>query len=476
MSRLFNARTFFVFCGLFIFYATTIPWDMSQAPTLARVSWIPGWDSERGRIWSIPDMVQNVVLFMPFGFFAFVGFERLQKKGLVLGGLLTGLVGLSLSLFVESLQTMSATRSPSATDLATNFGGALCGGVAGALYVAFFRERIDRTLTRTVRESPGMILLALYFTAISVGSLAPFIPTLDVGLLRHNVRLFLDEPWGVKPFGALLTDGLLFVALSLLVGRELPAYLGKRSWFPFFNGSIGATVAALFGIATASGLAILLELGQLVIVGHSPGVQDMVVGIIGATLGGGILVAVTGGGAVHPAKELGALTRKAPWAVLTFALLAPTFRALQPFRFYGEMSEAFVDITAWNFVPFWQLFRNINLSTFRNVFEASAIYLPLGYALFALGRAPRVGFIACLVLAEILEVLQIPVVDRTFDITEGLYAGLMGLLGAHAMIQLEKRRTPAVLPPDDATVPMLQSASSTQTSLRRSSGSVQGGS
>lgn len=427
---------------------------MSHAPTLARVSWIPGWDSERGRIWSIPDMVQNVVLFTPYGFFAFVGFEKLQKRGWLLGPLVTGLLGLALSLLVESLQTMSATRSPSATDLATNFAGALGGGVAGALYVVLLRERIDRSLTRTVRESPGMVILALYFVAITAGSLAPFIPTLDVGLLRHNVRLFLDEPWGVKPIGALLTDGLLFVALAFLIGRELPAYLGKRRWFPLFDGPIRAPAAALFGTAVASVWAVVLELGQLVIVGHSPGVQDMVVGMVGAAAGGAMIVVVADGGAATPATALGETTRRAPWAVVGFAVLAPAFRALQPFHFYADISEAFVDITAWNFVPFWQLFRNINLSTFRNVFEASAIYLPLGYALFALGRPPKVGFTACLVLAEILEVLQIPVVNRTFDITEGLYAGLMGLLGAHALIQLGKRRAPAVLPPDDATVPM----------------------
>ena len=32
------------------------------------------------------------------------------------------------------------------------------------------------------------------------------------------------------------------------------------------------------------------------------------------------------------------------------------------------------------------------------------------------------------------------VVNRTFDVTEGIYAGLMGLLGAHALNQLRKRR------------------------------------
>jgi VanZ family protein len=391
-------------------------------------------------------MVQNVVLFMPYGFFAYVGFERIRAKGAVIGAVVTGLLGLAMSLFVEVLQTMSAIRSPSATDLATNFFGALCGGVAGAIYVSLLRERLDRSLTRTVRESPGMVLWMLYFVAIAIGALAPFIPTLDVGLLRHNVRLFLDDPWGSKPFGALITDGLLFSALTVLTAFELPAWLGKKRWFPLFKGDgersarIPAVIAAAFAIAVVASLAVVLELGQLVIIGHSPGVQDMVVAIAGAIIGGAIAVLVAKGGAIQPARELGELTRRVPLLVVGFAILAPLCRALQPFQIYDDFSEGLVDVTAWNFVPFWQLFRNINLSTFRNVFEAAAIYLPLGYAVHALGRPPRVGFLICLGWAEALEVFQIPIVNRTYDITEGIYAGLMGLLGAHALNGLRKRR------------------------------------
>jgi VanZ family protein len=440
LSRLFNARTFFVLSALFIFYATTIPWDVAQAPALSRVHWIPGWDSERDRIWSIPDMVQNVVLFMPYGFFAFLGFSRIRERGPLAGAVICGLLGLSLSLAVELLQTMSATRSPSTTDLATNFSGALAGGVAGAVYATMLRERIDRSLTRTVRESPGMIVLGLYAAAISAGSLAPFIPTLDVGLLRANARLFLDNPWGTKPFGALITDGLLFAALACLAAFELPGFLGKKRWLPLFKGEIASPIAGAFAIAVVSALAVVLEMGQLIIVGHSPGVQDMVVGILGAFAGGAAAVMVVKGGAIRPARDLGELTKSAPILVVGFAIAAPLCRALQPFIIYEDVSEGLVDVTAWNFVPFWQLFRNINLSTFRNVFEASAIYLPLGYAVHALGKPPRVGFLICLGWAEALEVFQIPIVDRTYDITEGIYAGLMGLLGAHALIELRKRR------------------------------------
>ncbi len=459
MQRFFTARTFFALCGLFIVYATTIPWDVAHAPTLQHVAWIPFWDTSRGRLWSIPDMVQNVVLFMPFGFFGYLGLAAVRKRGAALGVLLMGFMGLCLSLLVESLQTMSATRSPSATDLATNFAGSFGGAMVAAVYIHLLQEKLRKVTAELLRTNPGLLIFLVYLVAVTAGSLAPFIPTLDIGLLRANVRAFLDNPWGPKPIGALLTDGLLFAALAFLCAKELPAYLGSRSWFPAFNAKENNPVAAAaFGVVCIGGLAFVLEAAQMVIMGHSPGVQDAVVGA-GCAVLGGIALAVSSRGPVKPARALGELSKAAPVLVLGFGVLAPTLRALQPFEFQ-TMSEAVGAITVWQFVPFAALFENINLSTFRNVFEASAIYLPLGYALHAWGMNTRVGFFICLGLGELLEVLQIPVAGRVFDITEGLYAGLMGVAGAWMFTSLQAmnaakapagpRRLGLSGPPDDA--------------------------
>lgn len=453
MHWFFTARTFFVLCALFIFYATTIPWDFAHAPTLEKVAWVPLWDTARGRLWSIPDMVQNVVLFLPFGFFGYLGLPFLKRRGPVLGTLLTALLGLSLSLFVESLQTMSAFRSPSATDLVTNFAGAGAGALAAGVYVVWLQARFRALLQATLRTNPGLLIFAVYLVAVVAGSLAPFIPTLDIGLLRANVRSFLDNPWGVKPVGALLTDGALFGALAYLCAVEVPTLRRARP----------ALLSAAFAAVAIGGLAFVLEGAQLVIVGHSPGVQDAVVGA-GCAVLAGLLVVALHRGEVTRANALGELTRRRPWLVLGFAVLAPTLRALQPFDFVG-FGAGLEEIDSWQFVPFWALFRNLNLSTFRNVFEASAIYLPLGYALFALGRRPAFGFFVCLGLAELLEILQIPVANRVFDVTEGVYAGLMGVAGAwlYTSLQALTPRAPEPAAPagppafsieDAATIPM----------------------
>ncbi len=451
MHWFFTPRTFFILCSLFIFYATTIPWDMAHAPTLENVAWIPLWDTARDRLWSIPDMVQNVVFFMPFGFFGYLGLPWVKRRGPILGVIIMALMGLTLSLTVESLQTMSATRSPSATDLTTNFGGALIGAAIAGFYSSLLQERFRKIVSELLQTNPGLLIFAVYLVAVTAGALAPFIPSLDIGLLRANVRAFLDDPWGPKAFGALLTDGLLFAALAFLCAKEVPAYLGARRWFPVFKGQISSVSAALFGMVSIGGLAVVLEAMQMVIIGHSPGVQDAVVGLLAAILGG-LGLAVWARDGVQPAKQLGDFTLAAPGVVLGFSILAPTLRAMQPFQFQS-LSEAFELITVWQLVPFATLFENINLSTFRNVFEASAIYLPLGYAVHALGKRPWVGFAVCLGLAELLEVLQIPVAGRVFDITEGIYAGAMGVAGAWVFTSLQAMNPAASWQGDEPTNP-----------------------
>ncbi len=453
MKILFNAKTWFFLCALFIFYATTIPWDIAHAPTLEGISWIPGWDAKRDRIWSIPDMVQNVVLFVPYGFFGFVGLGAVRRRGPIVGALAMGLLGLALSMLVEALQTMSATRSPSTTDLLTNFLGALGGGITAAIYIVFFEARVVRALRETARERPGLLILLAYFTAITLGALAPFIPTLDLSTVWENVKAFRADPWGAKPIGALVTDGLLFGALAFLTAKELPPYLGSKRWSPLFKAQPIAPVgAAVFAFGAVSALALALEAAQMIIIGHSPGLQDAVVGMVFAAIGAGLAVGLSDG--IRPATDLGELTRRTPWLVLGFAILAPTTRALSPFIFQ-PIGVGLEEISVWQWVPFWALFQNINVSTFRNVFEAAAFYLPLGYAVYALGRPARIGFVACLVLGEALELLQIPVVGRVFDITEGLYAGLMGLVGAWILTSLRAQESKPVMNIDDAkTIPL----------------------
>lgn len=433
-----TARSLFFLSALFIVYATSIPWDFVFPPTLRRVQWVPLWNRWEGRLHSIPDMAQNVVLFLPFGFFGWLSIDRVRRAGPIQGPIQMALLGMLLSATVEVLQTMSLTRIPSASDVVTNTFGALAGASAAAIYAARFQDRVEATLTEIARAQPGLLIFLGYLIAVAAGSLAPFIPTLDVGALRASVRALIDHPWGLKPAGGLATDALLYSALGFLAARELPALFERRGWRPFSRGGAGGSKAGLFAAACVASLAFLLEAGQLFIIGHSPGLQDAVAGAIAGSSGALFAVAWSKG-RPRPAAELGALTRSAPLLVLGFGILAPAFRALEPFAL-APLHEKLDAISVWNVIPFWALFQKVNLSTLRNVFEAAMYYVPLGYALHALGKHQPVAIAAAFILADVLEVLQIPIEGRTFDLTEGVYAAAGALVGALALDRLSARQ------------------------------------
>lgn len=437
MRTLFSARTLFLLSGLFIFYATTIPWDFSHAPALDAVSWLPFWDARRGRPPSLSDLVQNVVLFVPFGFFGALALTSLRRRGPVVGAFLIGLLGLALSAFVEGLQTMSVLRSPSASDLVTNFLGALVGAACAWAYTLRLKAGLDDTLARMTRERPGLLLWLVAVLAVTAGALAPFVPSLDVSDLRANVRGLLDHPWGPKPPMALLGDALAFGAVAFLGTGELLPWLASRRRRGGEGASASRAAGVMVAVLVTVALALGLEVVQLFIVGHSPGVQDAAAGAAGA-LAGALIAAASARGPLRPARALGEFCARAPVLAVGFAALVPALRALSPFELVSP-GEKLADFDPWQLVPFWAFFRNINPSTLDNVFEAAAHYVPIGYVLAALGRRAATGFACAMVLAVALEVLQIGIAGRTFDITEGLYAGAGAIVGAWALDRLRHR-------------------------------------
>jgi glycopeptide antibiotics resistance protein len=439
VRTLFSARTLVVLSGLFILYATTIPWDFSHGPSLDHVSWNPFWDSHRGRPPSIPDLVQNVVLFVPFGFFAALAYPSLQRRAQLASIVLVGLAGLSLSLFVEGLQTMSYERSPAASDLATNFAGTLVGAAIAFAYSDRFSTRLEAWLTDLVRERPGLLLYLAAVAAVAAGALAPFVPSLDVGNLRANLRQLLDHTWGPKPIGALVGDALAFGAVAFFAVPQAPLFFSRRLGQGRDGGTISRTAAVAAGVITTGALAIALEFAQLVMVGHSPGVQDAVAGIAGALVGASV-AAFSEHGPLRPARPLGDFCARAPALAISFAILVPAVRALSPFQLVAP-EDTLAAFSLWQLVPFWAFFRNINPGTVANVFEAALHYLPLGYVLVALRQRPALVFACAFALAEVLEVLQIGIAGRTLDITEGIYAGAGALVGAWAFERLRERGT-----------------------------------
>ena len=136
----------FVVAVLLVLYAT-FPRDIGLTPHLARVQSIPFWDPERHRPPSLWDLAENVLLFVPFGFFGLLWIRRVRHGAIVSGVLAIGFSGLALSCCVEGLQILSLTRTPSASDVVTN----VFGPIVGATVALAYRGRLKTCFPLVVR-------------------------------------------------------------------------------------------------------------------------------------------------------------------------------------------------------------------------------------------------------------------------------------------------------------------------------------
>lgn len=80
----------FVYGTLFPFHFDFTTQSLTNAWSHART--IPFWDAERGRIHSLPDMLANLLLTFPLGFFGFLRSDRKRQLQSVLLELDPGLV------------------------------------------------------------------------------------------------------------------------------------------------------------------------------------------------------------------------------------------------------------------------------------------------------------------------------------------------------------------------------------------------
>jgi glycopeptide antibiotics resistance protein len=105
-----------------IVFLTTMPWENYTGHAhWDQVRWIPFYDHTP---LALLDILGNVVLFAPFGFF--LG-RALHSSPLKKVWFLTVLLAATLSISVELFQVYCHNRIPSTTDICTNLLGAALG-------------------------------------------------------------------------------------------------------------------------------------------------------------------------------------------------------------------------------------------------------------------------------------------------------------------------------------------------------------
>jgi len=239
-------------------------------------------DGQRGAAlpgFSLPDVTQNILLYIPFGIFG-VWTARRYASGISLYAGIIG-VGLLYSIAMELLQTVSAARIASPLDVIAN-----AIGVGIGVWVAPQVEQavglvVERLGTTGLWASPARYVLAAVAAAIVIAAWYPFDITLDVSTLSERSRPFRRDPWLWPGAAELWWQAIRFGVLSFVMAISLPR-LARRA----------AMVAATASIAAA----MLVDLGQLGM-GHYPiGVAAFLSQLAGASVGAAAAFAVTARG------------------------------------------------------------------------------------------------------------------------------------------------------------------------------------
>jgi glycopeptide antibiotics resistance protein len=369
-----------LFSAIFIVYGTTIPFQFAgdaghAAAKWSHVTFNPLVSAETGRRVSIPDVVQNVLLFVPFGLF---GVAALGRRGW-LGVLTVTALGALLSAAVEILQLFTVDRTTSASDVVTNSAGAL----AGALIARPVGYVMKRGLTRLKRagltEAPAFYPVFVAGLMLCIAAWEPFDVTLEVGVVGSKIKALLRDPWQ----GGVLTDeGLEFLRYFLFASVT-------ARWLRQLRVDGSAAVALGAGLVAAGGL----ECSQILIESRLPGLRDLLVH--GAGVLSGAALSDVLGRVRSPRLLFGLLaiatTFGAALQMLSPFTIAPTYRSMA-------------------LVPFLSYYEYTSLQTVSNVTRIMISYFPLGFAAaLVAGRSPRMwalAIAAVLAIATPIEVLQ----------------------------------------------------------------------
>lgn len=390
----------------FIFYGALIPFnfDLTAASILSNINGIeiiPFVDSDGTRA-SIPDVVQNILFFIPFGL---LGFVVNQWRGKIFIPFLV-LMGLSLSFSVECLQILTIDRTSSVTDLITNSLGTFVGAVTGVNLSSLFLKLENNNRVQKLGNNIYFYPFCVAFALVFLGTLQPFDFTLDVGETFWKIKRFIKNPFDFS--GTLRDEGVVFFRFFLF-GYVSSLFLKKE--FKVGTAKI-VVITSLMGI--------ILEGAQLIISSRVPAMRDAFVNVI-AVIAGVIFTRVS----------LSLFTEKVWGAIIMLTVtITAAMDALSPYL----PAKEYTPMNLFPFLPYYQVTTFIALSNFIDSF---LIYFPLGFLMCFIikkNRPPLIVLIA-LVISLPLEFAQGNILGRYPDITD-IIGGLIGALAGEQCYKL----------------------------------------
>jgi glycopeptide antibiotics resistance protein len=399
------ARVLWACFTFFVIYGTTIPFsfdlqDRSLAWIIHKVNWSALGD---GHGHGIPDIVQNVLLFIPFGF---LGYLSLIEKRSIPKLIAIVLLGTGLSTMVEFLQVFSWTRYSALSDVVTNTVGTAVGLFAGIALKRSVMEFKSHPETVRLVKAESVFPAFIFLVLAVVGCWEPFDFSLDPGMAWDKIKPLLHDPFRLS-----LPDDELISFIRFLFASLFLARVGR---------DFGLRRPGLIAVLAVSVLGVALELSQLIIASRGPQVQDAAVSVAGAVAGGLAFLLP----AFHERPRLWSVAG----AVAIF--LSAAMRELYPFRLATTHG-------GFNWIPFLPHYEATTFASLGHFLESCLVFFPLGF-LFAYffrdSRRVALGSaLLCGSLALVLEWAQGHVEGRYSDVTDAIGAVLGSLAGSLMM-------------------------------------------
>jgi len=398
--------------GLFILYATMLPFDFSATGDLIRLRVFRLWERPlRGGGGSWHDIYSNVLLFMPWGFLLAVC--RVERASSWLAALaLALLTGVGLSGSVEFVQLFAPGRYTSLVDLVANTFGSVVGALIGWPLARWIWPIASVRIRQLLLSRPLAAGALAAMVGLLVASLAPT-------YVKHEALRTEAKVKGIRltPFGLLVGERTQTAALRW--GAETLTWMLIGGLFCLAARESGRDGPRTIGwtVARAGCLSLVLEIIQIFVPGRAVYTTSVALAVVGSALG-----AATVAQSSTRDSHRWIMPGLAIWSVASF------LSAWSPFSFAWPVPPF------WRtemLVPFWSYFGSRNLEDLTDVIGQVLVFLPLGAFLAA--HSWRQTFFGTVFfgffVGLLLESGQVFLPDRTADMSDAISAAAGAGLG-----------------------------------------------
>ena len=380
-SALALCRNGFYLSVILFLYGTLFPFQFDFSVGSLSRAWsvaglVPYWNVQHWRIHNLPDMMSNIVLTIPLGFFGFLRQGRtggLQRIGRLF------LLGFLLGLLSEIVQLSIVSRISDITDALNNGVGSALGAFLAFLFGTKLLDLLSGKLLDR-KQTCFIVLVAI----LIISMLLPMDPGMDMAQIESKLKQLRQNPWetGRPPEDEWIqmVEFALAGALASSIGRRRPII------FMFL-------------------LPFILEPIQVLAQFRSPSVRDLMMNIAG--VGSSVMAA-----RVFP-KVISPL---AGFLLLNSALIA---QGLSPYQFVGWNARSH-----FQWIPFGEYYYQSMGTVLSDAMSGFMSYL-----LLAALWPRRAAVLWAILLAGGIEAAQILIPARYPGLTDIIIAAVGAYTG-----------------------------------------------